>query len=89
MLSTLVVLRCDGAHLLVEETDEPVGFDKRSMPMLDWELLLDSELPRDIVRSKSRVWYANWPVWPDLEGESEGIEAVGSMVCQFINRRQS
>lgn len=83
--SRLPVTRCDGAHLRAETADEPVGFDRSSIPMLDWELLRASELPRDDVRSKSRVWYANWPTLPGFEGKFDDVEPVGSMFCQVIN----
>ena len=72
--SKLFPTRCDGVHFLLIETGL---FELLRIPIPDCELLRDSEPPppREDVRSRRRVWYANGAAAPDLEG-LEALEDV-------------
>ena len=72
--SKLLPTRWDGAHFLLIEAGL---FGLLRIPIPDCELLRDSEPPppREDVRSRRRVWYANGAAAPDLE-ELEALEDV-------------
>lgn len=80
IISRLFPTRCPGVHRRAGaggEFDEDPVLLERSDPV-DTELLRDRVLARfmDEVRSRSRVWYANWPVESglELEGVLEDME---------------
>jgi len=72
--SKLLPTRCDGVHFLLIEAGL---FELLRIPIPDCELLRDSEPPppREDVRSRRRVWYANGAAIPELE-KLEALEDV-------------